>query len=85
MKVDLFGFIPFKKLEVQTVETTKLIPGGENIGVYVETDGIMVLGTTSVKNEKGQAFEPAKNIVTSGDYIVAANGKKMHYKSEFAF
>ena len=83
MKVDLFGFIPFKKLEVQTVETTKLIPGGENIGVYVETDGIMVLGTTSVKNEKGQAFEPAKNIVTSGDYIVAANGKKMHYKSEF--
>ena len=83
MEIDLFGFIPFKKLQVQTVEPTLLIPGGENIGVYVETDGVMVLGTTSVQNRQGEACEPAKNIVMTGDYIVAANGKKMHYKSEF--
>jgi stage IV sporulation protein B len=59
-----------------------VIAGGQPIGIYVETDGVLVLGTTAVTDTNGNTQNPAQNIVVKGDYIVAVNGTQIHYKSE---
>lgn len=84
MDVKLFGVVPLKKVSVTTVEATEVIPGGQPIGIYMETDGVLVLGTTAVTDENGNHANPAKNMVSKGDYIIAVNGKAVHYKSELS-
>ncbi|MEG2512221.1 MAG: SpoIVB peptidase [Acetivibrio sp.] len=77
INLQLFGFIHLKNVELNVVETQKLIPGGENIGIYVETKGIMVLGSGSVTGRDGIKHQPAENIIKTGDYILSVNGKKV--------
>ena len=66
----------------QYAESNMLIPGGAAIGIYMETEGILVLDTDEIECIDGKKYEPAKNIVKSGDYIVGINGKKVEKKSE---
>ncbi len=77
MKLSLFGLIHLKDMTLDVVDELDVIPGGENIGIYVETNGIMVLGTGSVTGIDGMKYEPAKNIIKSGDYILAINGEEV--------
>jgi stage IV sporulation protein B len=78
----LFGFINLKSMDVDVVETQYLIPSGEAIGIYMETDGILVIGTGVVKGLDGLNYEPAYNIVKSGDYILSVNGERVENKKE---
>lgn len=71
----LFGIIPIKEISLEVIEELEVIPGGEVIGLQIETDGILVLGTGAVTLKDGTNVEPAKGIVKSGDYIVGINGK----------
>lgn len=74
MKLKLFGLFHWKDIAVNVVETQKVIPGGENIGIYIETKGVMVLGNGTVTGIDGMKHEPAQDIIKTGDYIVAVNG-----------
>ena len=71
---NLFGMIPVKTMEVSVVRRQELIPGGIPVGVYVETDGVFVIGTGEIETEYGQMESPVKNILKTGDYIVRAGG-----------
>ena len=71
---NLFGMIPVKIMEVSVVRRQELIPGGIPVGVYVETDGVFVIGTGEIETEYGQMESPVKNILKTGDYIVRAGG-----------
>lgn len=64
------------------IERTMLIPGGMTIGIYMETNGVLVLDTDCITCIDGNEYEPAKNIVKAGDYIVGINGKEISSKSE---
>ncbi len=59
-----------------------VIPGGMVVGIYMETDGVLVLSTDSINGADGNQYEPAKNLVKSGDYIVKVNGQKTDTKKE---
>ena len=59
-----------------------LIPGGMPIGIYMETDGVMVLGTEALEGFDGLNYEPAKHLVKAGDYIVGINEKPVANKKE---
>lgn len=59
-----------------------LIPGGMPIGIYLETDGVLVLGTDAVTAEDGLNYEPASHLVKEGDYIVALDEVNVKEKSE---
>ena len=59
-----------------------LIPGGMPIGIYMETDGVMVLGTEALEGLDGLNYEPAKHLVKAGDYIVGINEKPVANKKE---
>ncbi|MCC8162678.1 MAG: SpoIVB peptidase [Lachnospiraceae bacterium] len=71
-----------KEVSVQAVERASVIPGGVPIGVYLETRGVYVVGTSEVASADGLMREPALQIVKAGDYILAVNGKPVEDKDE---
>lgn len=70
--------------EVSTNEVSDdlLIPGGMPVGIYMETNGVMVLGTEPLKDADGMEKEPAKHVVKPGDYIVGLNDKTIETKKD---
>ncbi len=82
MQVKLFGFLPIKQVGIQVIEDQELIPVGVPIGIYVKTDGVLVVGTGEFRGENGLSCSPGKNIVKSGDYIRRVNGREIETKEE---
>lgn len=78
----LFGLIEYKTITVNVIEETMVIPSGAPIGVYIESDGVMVLGTSAITGDDGQNYEPALDVLQSGDYITGINGCRIEYKDE---
>lgn len=78
----LFGTIPIKQIEVQEVAKKELLAAGTNIGIYVKNAQIMIIGTGEVTDESGVKKEPAKNVVQSGDYILAVDGEEIQSKDQ---
>lgn len=79
---NLFGVIPLKTIEIQVVEKSNLIPGGIPVGIYVQTDGIFVIGTGKLETPNGPVDSPAKNLIKTGDYITSFQGEKIQTKEE---
>lgn len=71
-----------QEVSAKTADTTMVIPGGMPVGIYLETDGVMVLGTDKIEGMDGVAYEPAENLVKPGDYIVGMDGTKIGTKKE---
>lgn len=71
-----------KEVSVRVVERKRVIPGGIPIGIYLETEGVYVVGTAEVASEDGLNYEPAYQVVQTGDYILAVNGRQIHDKDE---
>lgn len=69
-------------VKVKAEDGEKVIPCGMPIGIYMQTDGIMVIGTSTVIDLAGVEREPAKDIVRAGDYILAYNGTEIREKEE---
>lgn len=67
----LFGKFTLKKINIDVIESVEVIPSGMPIGIYVNTNGVLILGTGDVACSDGMNYEPALNILKSGDYIVA--------------
>lgn len=78
----LLGIIPIKEIQVNMVEKTRVIPGGMPVGIYMKTSGILVVGTGTVGGMDGLDYEPAVNIVQSGDYITGINGQPVETKEQ---
>lgn len=79
----LLGIIDLKSVPVNVVEEQEVYPGGMPVGIYVETDGILVIGSGTVTGVDGVEYEPAANILRSGDYILAVNEEKVTTKEAF--
>lgn len=78
----LFGLFPVKDVEVMLVDQETVYASGMPIGIYVKTQGILVLGTANVEDASGKECHPAQNLVKSGDYIVSVNGEPVYQKEE---
>ena len=78
----LFGVIKLKDIQVDVVDTRYAIPCGSPIGIYLKSDGVMVIGTGRITGTDGSETEPAYGILKSGDYIEAFNGKPMNTKED---
>lgn len=79
---NLFGIIPIKTMEVEVVSRQELIPGGIPVGIYVQTDGIFVIGTGQIETPDGQVESPAENIIKTGDYITCFQGEPIESKQQ---
>jgi len=78
MKVRLFGKIPFKTVKVDVVPNLKVVPGGQTIGVKVNSAGVLVVGHHQVVDESGNKLSPGEAAgLRLGDLIVAINKHKV--------
>ena len=71
-----------QQVNARNVSNEWVILGGMPIGIYLETDGVLVLGTDSIEDQSGQEQSPAKHLVKEGDYITGINGNKVGTKKE---
>lgn len=74
MDISLFGMFEIKKVSLDVIDSVEVIPCGNPIGITVRTDGILVLGTSPVLSANGDNYQPAADVLKSGDYIVEVNG-----------
>ena len=56
-------------VSVNTTGNAQIYPCGFPIGIYLQTKGVMIIGTDGVKGENGLNYNPALNKVQAGDYI----------------
>lgn len=74
LSLKLFGLFHFKDIQVDVSDTKYAIPCGNPIGIYMKSDGLMVIGTGEVTTKNGEVIDPSEGILKSGDYIEAING-----------
>ncbi|MBO5371990.1 MAG: SpoIVB peptidase [Lachnospiraceae bacterium] len=76
------NLIPIKEVAVHVVDKSFVMPSGIPVGIYAKTQGVLVLGTGKVTAADGLNYEPAYQLLQSGDYILSVDGKEIHGKSE---
>jgi len=73
-QLKLLGLIPVKKVDVNVVDRPKLVPGGNAIGVKINTKGVLVVAVTDVIGIDGERYNPAKDAgIKPGDSILKIN------------
>lgn len=82
MQCRLFGIFPLKQVDIHVVEDMKVVPAGIPTGIYLRTLGVLVIGTGQVKGMDGMSYEPAYNLVKSGDYVEKVNGENVYNKRD---
>lgn len=65
-----------------SVENDTVLLGGMPVGIYMETDGVMVLNTEKIEGIDGNEYEPASEMVETGDYITAVNHHEISGKAD---
>lgn len=78
----LFGWLKLKNIRVDVVEESYVIPCGQPIGIYLKSDGVLVIGTGKIIDANGNEQDPAYGIVKSGDYLTAVDGNPLDHKEE---
>ena len=85
----LFSYIYIKQQRSDTLEAnydgTEIFPCGFSVGIYLETDGVLVVGTDVITGSDGLNYDPSSGIVKEGDYIMAVNDINVSAKSQLGF
>lgn len=71
-----------KEVNASPMDKKLVIPGGMPIGIYLETKGVMVLGTDAIEREDGVKENPSSHLVKAGDYIQKVNNATVKTKNE---
>jgi len=75
---------PFGYGKASPENETKIVPLGLTIGVRINTDGVMVLGTGSFLGEDGHTHSPGDGILRGGDLIIKANESPIDTKEDLS-
>ncbi len=76
--VKLMGVLPVKQVNVDVVEQTMVVPCGTPFGIKMFTQGVVVVGMSSVDAEGG-SINPAKEAgIQEGDVLISIDGKKLN-------
>ena len=76
MVLELAGF-PVKKVDVNVLKDFKVRPGGQSIGVKLNTVGVLVVGHHQVQAEEGRVSPGEKAGIKKGDIITEINGQQI--------
>ena len=82
LEIELFGIFSFREIQVEVVEEEMVVPCGCPVGIYLDMDGILIVGTGPVTDLQGNTSEPAYGLVRSGDYILQVNEEEVATKEE---
>lgn len=79
-----FAGIPIKKVNVNVLKDFKVIPGGQSIGVKLNTVGVLVVGHHLVNTETGKKSPGEMAGIKIGDMITEINGIKIEKMADVA-
>lgn len=82
LQLRLFGMIPLKEVDVEVIQDLRLKPAGIPIGIYVKTQGVLVVGVGEFEGEDGRKYSPGKFVFQVGDYILEINDEEVNSKKE---
>lgn len=80
--VSLGYILPLKTVKVETLDRRELCVSGEAVGIYMETDGVMIIDAGTLYDDTGLECCPAEHIVKPGDYIKEIDGESVTSKQE---
>lgn len=83
MLLELAGF-PVKKVDVNVLKDFRVIPGGQSIGVKLNTVGVLVVGHHQVNTAEGKQSPGEIAGIKVGDMITKINGKQIEKMSDVA-
>ncbi|MFV8827977.1 SpoIVB peptidase [Alkalihalobacterium sp. APHAB7] len=78
------GSLPVKKVDVKVLPEIKVIPGGQSIGVKLNTDGVLVVGHHLIQTDDGEESPGEIAGIEVGDMITEINGEKITRMSQVA-
>lgn len=82
MEVRFLGLFHIKDIEVTVSDGVSVAAGGIPVGIYIETDGVLVIDIGQVKTSSGLTEAPSQGIIAKGDYILSVNGNKVSDKEQ---
>lgn len=74
--------IPIKKVDVKVLNNLRVIPGGQSIGVKLNSVGVLVVGHHLVNTSEGQKSPGEIAGIKVGDMIIKMNGKQIEKMSD---
>lgn len=82
LQLKILGLIPYKTVKVNVVQKIQVIPGGESVGVKLNTDGVLVVGITEITDETGKVHNlAASSGIKIGDTLLEINNIKINNAS----
>ncbi len=76
--------LPVKKVDVSVLKDFKVTPGGQSIGVKLNTLGVLVVGHHLVTTTEGKVSPGESAGIQVGDIITEINGQKIEKMSDVA-
>lgn len=76
--------VPVKQVNVDVIPEYKVYPGGQSIGVKLNTLGVLVVGHHQVDTEEGKQSPGEIAGIQVGDIITKINGKTIEQMSDVA-
>ena len=74
LTVNLFDNIKIKKVNVDVIPKTTVIPVGNIAGLKLYTNGVLVVGMTEIEGIDNKKYKPFQNTgITEGDRILSIN------------
>ncbi|AGB18927.1 SpoIVB peptidase [Thermoanaerobacterium thermosaccharolyticum] len=74
----LFGILPIKNVSVDVIPTINVIPGGQSIGVRLNTKGALVVGYSDIIGTDDRIYSPYREgKIQIGDIILEVNNIKI--------
>jgi stage IV sporulation protein B len=77
-EIKFLGMIPLKAVEVQKIKDLEIYPGGNPIGVRVNSEGVIIVGYSEIEINNKKEESPGKaGGLEIGDIILKVNGENM--------
>ncbi|MFT8314641.1 MAG: SpoIVB peptidase [Clostridium sp.] len=77
--VDLLGIFPIKTVNLEIVSPIKVYPGGQPVGIKLNTQGVLVVGLSDIDSQNGKISSPAAQAgVQIGDSIIKIDGENVN-------
>ena len=76
--LQMFGGLFQKDIEVSVLPASKVMIGGDAVGIRLYSKGVLIIGEAPVQGLDGNWYEPYKNThIKKGDKIMKINGEKV--------
>lgn len=78
LEIKLLGILPIKKLAIDVFPKMKILPGGNSIGVKLNTKGVLIVGLEEIEGQDNKRYNPGYDGgLRIGDCIIEIEGKKV--------